>query len=89
MLFLNKTDVFRTKIAESPLSKYFSNYNGGSDYDKACTYMKNGFLSKVKKRDVNTIFTHYTCALSSRNVKFVVDAIRTRVLSDTISDLGL
>src|SRR5262245_46064543 len=39
ILFLNKIDLFKTKLAKSPLSSYFPDYSGGNDVSRAAKYL--------------------------------------------------
>lgn len=39
ILFLNKIDVFRQKIKKIPLEKFFPDYGGGTDLNKAAKYI--------------------------------------------------
>jgi guanine nucleotide-binding protein G(i) subunit alpha len=39
ILFLNKVDLFRVKLARSPLTRYFPDYTGGDDLNKAAKYL--------------------------------------------------
>lgn len=39
ILFLNKVDLFRQKLGKSPLSKYFPDYSGGDDVNRAAKYL--------------------------------------------------
>ena len=39
ILFLNKVDLFKTKLARSPLSNYFPDYSGGNDVTRAAKYL--------------------------------------------------
>lgn len=39
ILFLNKIDVFRQKIKRVPLEKFFPDYGGGTDLNKAAKYI--------------------------------------------------
>lgn len=39
ILFLNKVDLFRAKLARSPLSNYFPDYSGGNDVNRAAKYL--------------------------------------------------
>jgi len=50
ILFLNKTDVFKEKLAKFPLNQYFSDYSGGDDYDQALAFIKNRFESLNEKK---------------------------------------
>lgn len=44
ILFLNKIDLFRAKLASSPLSNTFPDYRGGSDYDSATNFLLEKFV---------------------------------------------
>src|SRR5213078_3906720 len=39
ILFLNKVDLFKAKLARSPLGNYFPDYSGGNDVNKAAKYL--------------------------------------------------
>lgn len=39
ILFLNKVDLFKDKLARSPLSNYFPDYSGGNDVNRAAKYL--------------------------------------------------
>lgn len=39
ILFLNKVDLFKSKLARSPLSNYFPDYSGGNDVNRAAKYL--------------------------------------------------
>jgi guanine nucleotide-binding protein subunit alpha len=43
ILFLNKLDVFRNKLSRSPLGKYFPDYLGGNDVNRAAKYLLERF----------------------------------------------
>lgn len=44
ILFLNKIDLFRTKLPHSPLAATFPDYKGGNNYDAACAFLLEKFL---------------------------------------------
>lgn len=39
ILFLNKVDLFKQKLAKSPLGNYFPDYSGGNDVNRAAKYL--------------------------------------------------
>lgn len=39
ILFLNKVDLFKAKLARSPLGSYFPDYSGGNDANRAAKYL--------------------------------------------------
>ena len=48
---------------------------GGKDYQKACTYIKDKFLS-LNKNTSKQIFTKVTCATDTKNIEVVFAATR-------------
>ena len=47
ILFLNKLDVFREKLAKLPLQWHFPDYRGGRDVDAACQYILGKFMEAI------------------------------------------
>jgi guanine nucleotide-binding protein G(i) subunit alpha len=39
ILFLNKIDLFKVKVPKVPMDRYFSDYSGGADVNKAAKYI--------------------------------------------------
>ena len=55
ILFLNKIDLFRAKLASSPLSNTFPNYRGGASYEAACAFLLEKFVS-LNKNPAKSIY---------------------------------
>jgi len=83
ILFLNKTDLFEEKYPKIPLTTCFPDYTGETMEDGQ-KFIETRFLEKVQNHK-KTIFVHFTCALSTQNIKFVINAIRKELLK---TDLG-
>jgi len=86
ILFLNKTDLFKEKIAHVDLNVCFPNYTGGCTFETATTFIKQRFLEKnhQPRRD---IYTHFTCAISTENVQFVFKCVRDTLIKDVIDKI--
>ena len=69
ILFLNKIDLFAEKLPRSPLGDYFPDYAGGDDYDAACNYLLNRFVSLNQSAATKQIYAHYTCATDTQQIK--------------------
>lgn len=50
VLFLNKIDVFKNKLPKVPLEKYFPEYTGGPDINKAAKYILWRFMQANRAR---------------------------------------
>ncbi|KAJ7627865.1 G-protein alpha subunit-domain-containing protein [Mycena polygramma] len=50
ILFLNKIDVFRGKLGKVPLERYFPEYTGGPDINKAAKYVLWRFMQENRAR---------------------------------------
>jgi len=87
ILFLNKIDLFEEKIKHVDLTVCFNNYTGGNEYEPASQFIKSRFLEKVKNG--RKTYTHYTCAINTDNIQFVINSVRLELLNDLIKNFVL
>lgn len=87
ILFLNKVDIFKDKLPKIPLSKYFPDYNGGDDLNKAAKYILYQFtlLNRAKLK----IYPHLTCATDTSNIRLVFAAVKDTILQNALKDSGI
>lgn len=88
ILFLNKIDLFREKLPKSPMQTFFHDYEGGDDYDAACDYILHRFVA-LNKSDTKQIYTHFTCATDTTQIKFVMAAVNDIIIQVNLRDCGL
>jgi hypothetical protein len=71
VLFLNKSDLFREKIAKIDLNVCFPDYEGGCDFDESIRYIRRKFVSlnQNPNKKVSRIFL--SC-LSSLDLFFLI-----------------
>jgi guanine nucleotide-binding protein subunit alpha len=69
ILFLNKIDLFAEKLPRSPLGDYFPDYIGGADYNAACEYLLQRFVSLNQSAATKQIYAHYTCATDTNQIR--------------------
>ncbi|BFZ61571.1 guanine nucleotide-binding protein subunit alpha [Saitoella coloradoensis] len=88
ILFLNKIDIFRDKLQASPLKNYFPDYDAGDDYNSACDYILNRFVS-LNQSEVKQIYTHFTCATDTTQIRFVMAAVNDIIIQTNLRECGL
>jgi guanine nucleotide-binding protein G(i) subunit alpha len=62
ILFLNKIDVFKAKLPKVALEKYFADYAGGPDVNKAAKYILWRFMQVNRAR--LSIYPQYVSILT-------------------------
>ncbi|KAI8330902.1 heterotrimeric G-protein alpha subunit, GPA3-like protein [Chlamydoabsidia padenii] len=87
ILFLNKTDVFKGKLAKVPLERYFPDYGGGQDPNKAAKYVLWRF-NQTNRAKLN-IYPHLTQATDTSNIRLVFAAIKETILQNALKDSGI
>lgn len=88
ILFLNKSDLFKEKLSQVPLSVCFPEYTGGDDFEKAWKFIADAFLNLRRDKDKD-IYVHVTCATNDDNVHFVFDSVRDIVVQKALKKSGL
>ncbi|SAM01180.1 hypothetical protein [Absidia glauca] len=87
ILFLNKTDVFKSKLPKVPLERYFPDYGGGQDPNKAAKYVLWRF-NQTNRAKLN-IYPHLTQATDTSNIRLVFAAIKETILQNALKDSGI
>ncbi|KAL2112282.1 hypothetical protein VUR80DRAFT_8135 [Thermomyces stellatus] len=87
ILFLNKVDIFREKLARSPLGNYFPDYSGGLDVNKAAKYLLWRF-NQVNRAHLN-LYPHLTQATDTSNIRLVFAAVKETILNNALRDSGI
>lgn len=87
ILFLNKKDLFAEKIKNSALSICFKDYAGDNSYEAASEHIKEQFEAANKNNSMKEIYTHFTCATDTGNVRFVFDAVSDVLMRKIIDNV--
>ena len=87
ILFLNKIDVFRNKLPKVPLGKYFPEYMGGGDINKAAKYILWRFMQANRAR--LSVYPHLTQATDTTNIRLVFAAVKETILQNALKDSGI
>ncbi|XP_035498648.1 guanine nucleotide-binding protein G(o) subunit alpha isoform X2 [Scophthalmus maximus] len=88
ILFLNKKDIFESKICKSPLSICFPEYIGPDTYLDGIAYIKGHYESKNKSTN-KEVYSHVTCATDTNNIQFVFDAVTDVIIANNLRGCGL
>jgi len=87
ILFLNKVDLFKDKIERGvDLRQCFPQYQGGTDFQEACQFIKKRFLERVANG--KPIYLHFTCAIDTQNIEHVINDVRTTVLQGFLEEIN-
>lgn len=87
ILFMNKIDIFKSKLKKNPLSKYFHSYKGGANVSEATKFIISMFLKRNRAR--LQIYPHLTQATDTSNIKLVFAAVKVTILQNTLKDSGI
>ncbi|CAJ0567227.1 unnamed protein product, partial [Mesorhabditis spiculigera] len=86
ILFLNKIDVFREKIQQTPINVCFKDYKGPPAFEASSTYIKDRFERYVTGE--RRIYAHFTNATDTRNMDRVFGACIDVVLKLNMEKIG-
>ncbi|CAG7994005.1 unnamed protein product [Penicillium salamii] len=89
ILFLNKIDLFKGKLAISPISNHFPDYTGSdTDYDAAAQYFADRFrgINRIPDRE---IYIHYTNATDTTLLRATMDSVQDMIIQKNLHSLIL
>ncbi|KAF7730597.1 Guanine nucleotide-binding protein alpha-2 subunit [Apophysomyces ossiformis] len=87
ILLLNKIDIFRKKIAYSPISRYFADYEDADDnLEAARNYFRKSF-QRLNHNGGRSVYVHYTDATDSTLLQRVMAAVSDIILSENLGSL--
>ena len=95
VLFLNKIDVLKEKVAEGiKFSRYFPEYCGRDDeFDSIIDYVSDQFAERKAKNehdyDDRPLYIHQTCATDTENIKIVFSMVHDIILNNIFSEIGM
>ncbi|KAJ7301264.1 heterotrimeric G-protein alpha subunit, GPA3-like protein [Mycena albidolilacea] len=87
ILFLNKIDVFKRKLPKIPLGRYFPEYEGGNDLQKAAKYILWRFMQENRAK--LTVYLHVTQATDTKNIQLVFVAIKEMILQNALKNSSI
>jgi len=87
ILFLNKSDLFKEKIARKDLACCFPEYTGGCNFDAGYEFIRKKFLDQNVSPQQHVIYVHMTCATDTTNIRTVFTAVRETLLKKILNEL--
>ena len=89
ILFLNKSDLFREKIANSQysLANTFPDAKGGETFDEGVELIRNKFLGMAN--DTKKIYPHVTCATDTEQIDFIFSSVRDTLFKELLKDFDI
>ncbi|KAI0053257.1 G-protein alpha subunit [Auriscalpium vulgare] len=87
ILFLNKIDVFKSKLPKVPLEKFFPEYTGGADVNKGAKYILWRFMQANRAR--LSVYPHITQATDTSNIRLVFVTVKETILQNALKESGI
>lgn len=89
ILFLNKIDIFQKKLAVSPLSQHFPDFDGSdTDLWAAAGYFGHRFR-RLDRTQGRKIYAHYTKATDTTSMKSTIESVQDSIVQKNLRGLGL
>lgn len=92
ILFLNKVDLFKAKLAAGASLKIaFDDYKGDNSFENASDFIREKFVdvSDPVTNKPKDIYPHFTCATDTDNVKHVFEAVKDFLLHQALAASGM
>lgn len=89
ILFLNKMDLFRDKLANSPIPRYFPEYTGNPTDSKAAGKFFDDKFRALNRNPDKEIYTHYTNATDTNLLKITMTSVQDMIIQRNLHQLIL
>lgn len=89
ILFLNKKDLLTEKILYSHLADYFPEYDGPPRDEVAAREFILKMFVDLNPDSEKIIYSHFTCATDTENIKFVFAAVKDTILQHNLREYNL
>ncbi|PBK86639.1 guanine nucleotide binding protein, alpha subunit [Armillaria gallica] len=84
LVLFESIDVFKVKLSRVPLGRYFPEYTGGNDINKAAKYILWRFMQANRAR--LSVYPHLTKFTDTTNVRLVSVTVKETVLLNALKD---
>lgn len=89
ILFLNKIDLFREKLAISPISNHFPDYRGREGDEAAATRFFADRFRAINRNAGREIYIHYTNATDTTLLKATMQSVQDMIIQKNLQHLIL
>ncbi|KAJ7712852.1 G-protein alpha subunit [Mycena metata] len=87
ILFFTKIDLFKEKLPRIPLERYFPEYSGGNDLQKAVKYLLWKFMQENRAR--LPVYPHVTKATNTTHFRLVYAVVKETIQRNALNNVGL
>lgn len=63
--------------------------SGANSYDEASKYIREKFEALNDKKEMKQIYTHFTCATDTGNIRHVFKDVTDVIVKNNLRDVGL
>ncbi|KAI9342660.1 guanine nucleotide binding protein, alpha subunit [Obelidium mucronatum] len=88
ILFMNKIDLFRTKLETAMITNYFPEFQGPNTYERGSEFFARQFLT-LNKNPEKKIYVHFTWATDTKQIKKILTMVNEIILSSNMASIGL
>ncbi|KAI9343648.1 guanine nucleotide-binding protein G(t) subunit alpha-2 [Obelidium mucronatum] len=88
IIFMNKIDIFKTKLKTVPIAKYFPKFKGPNNVDKGSAFFASQFLA-LNSNAKRKIYVHFTWATDTKQIKKVLATVYQIITSSNLKGAGM
>ncbi|ORY51666.1 G protein alpha subunit [Rhizoclosmatium globosum] len=88
IIFMNKIDIFKTKLKTVPITKYFPKFKGPNNVDKGSAFFASQFLA-LNANAKRKIYVHFTWATDTKQIKKVLATVYQIITSSNLKGAGM
>uniref|UniRef100_A0A0K0F0M0 Guanine nucleotide-binding protein alpha-5 subunit (inferred by orthology to a C. elegans protein) n=1 Tax=Strongyloides venezuelensis TaxID=75913 RepID=A0A0K0F0M0_STRVS len=88
ILFMNKKDLFESKLSKVKFNDFYKNYNGNNTFDECSKYIEQLFLKDIPPKG-RQIYSHFTNATDTENINLMFAAACDIILQNNLSQAGM
>ena len=89
ILFLNKIDLFREKLAVSPITQHFPDYNGRNDDEETAIKFFSDRFRNINRTAGREIYIHRTNATDTTLLKATMASVQDMIIQKNLQNLIL